>query len=91
MEWLYGEEFATDKLASATTRQSCSPIGWVVPREGMCWEQSHEKRTIATSRRDDNLPDSGNNSPTNYQPDSRKGDYAQRYRYAATPMETAWT
>jgi hypothetical protein len=25
-----------------------------VTREGMCWEQSHEKRTIATPRSDDN-------------------------------------
>src|SRR5262249_60861190 len=30
--------------------RSCSRLAWAVPREGMCWEQSPQKRTIATSR-----------------------------------------
>ncbi len=47
-----------DKSASAKTGQSCSRNPCAVPREGMCWEQSRLKRTIATSRSDDSRDES---------------------------------
>ena len=49
----FGEEFAPDIYASATTMQSCWRQPPAVPREGMCREQSRTTRTIATSRCDD--------------------------------------
>ena len=52
----YGEEFAPDKYASAAMRQSCSRLSRAVPCEGMCWEQSPLKRTIATSRSEATTP-----------------------------------
>src|SRR5262245_39343433 len=45
-------------LPRSVTGQSRSRLSGAAPCEGMCWEQSRQKRTIATSRSDDNRDES---------------------------------
>ena len=82
-------------LPGSVTGLSCSRLSWAVPCEGMCWEQSRRKRTIATSRSDDNRdeagqPDDGKSAgitaPNEHE---ERGTYAWRWRYVATRRETA--
>ena len=75
-------------LARIELRQ---PIVKGIPREGMCWEQSRAKRTIATSRCDDNRARYQQMTTYELSSTTKTGDYAKRYPYAATPMETAFT
>ena len=59
----------------------------------MCGEQSHQKRTIATSRCNDNLTDTKTviGKHTNATIYKKKADNARRYRYVFTPMKTTRT
>jgi hypothetical protein len=60
----------------------------------MCWEQSPLKRTIATSRSDDNRGESGNETArksAGFAATKEPEEYAtfvQRYRYGATRRKT---
>jgi hypothetical protein len=55
----------------------------------MCWEQSHLKRTIATSRSEATATETNPEKATTIAAHdsttiNKTGDYAKRYRYATT-------
>jgi hypothetical protein len=87
VEWCdpFSEEIAQDRYASAASRQSRSRLVREATCEGMCREQSQLKRTIATSRSDDNPGGSATTLRTKKHPERTK--QARTQNHTGAPLK----